>query len=92
MSGVAEMGKGMRPATAIDPEHRGQEDGMNYYTWAAGKSSPRVLALPAADDPLATTIRVALEARRIGLSPEHTLELMEQRGFGIHAEEIALPR
>lgn len=48
-------------------------------------------ALPAADDPMVTTIRVALDARRLGLSHARARELMEQRGAGIEVTEHALP-
>jgi hypothetical protein len=45
-----------------------------------------------ADDPLVSQIRAAIDARRLGYSSERTLELMRERGFGIEADELAVPR
>lgn len=45
-----------------------------------------------ADDPLVSQIRAALDARKLGYSSERTLELMRERGFGIEADELAVPR
>jgi hypothetical protein len=45
-----------------------------------------------ADDPLVGHIRTAIDARRLGYDSQRTLELMQARGFGIEAVELALPR
>lgn len=34
----------------------------------------------------------AIDARRLGYDSQRTLELMQARGFGIEAEELAVPR
>lgn len=47
--------------------------------------------VPPLSDPLATTIRIALDARKLGLSQERAAELMLERGAGLEVEEHQLP-
>jgi len=47
--------------------------------------------IPDLTDPLATSIRIALDARKIGLSVERTEELMLMAGCGIDVEERRHP-
>lgn len=64
-----------------------------YTDWQArrGQQPADVSQVPAVDDPLAQSIRMALDARALGLTPARTLVLMESCGFGIDVEELTLP-
>lgn len=69
---------------------------MNYFGWAAGQRKPAAgpaptETLPAIDDPLAITARLALDAHILGWSQERTAQLLLERGAGITVEETSLP-
>lgn len=70
----------------------------DYYGWAAGRKRPTLAqvvepaAVPAKDDPLATSMRVALDARKLGWDAERTHTAMVERGgAGIEVQEHCLP-
>lgn len=61
---------------------------MDYFTWAAGPQTPNWIAV-GRDDPMAASIRVALDARKLGWSQERTEAAMLRAGFGIDVQEQA---
>lgn len=62
----------------------------NYFEHNALQPLDRE-CIPPLSDPLATTIRIALDARKLGLSAERVEELMLQAGAGVEVEEHARP-